>query len=911
MRYRFINRPAHGLAVALLLALAPASQARDPAVTEQSGPSTGVRDFDLPAQPLAGMLREVGRRTGTNILFEPGLVGGLQSPALRGRFTAEQALERLLRGTALTTQRTSADTLVVRAVAPGPAAPARDSAAKDDVPVPPDPGAEPASADRGGASDGARAPAAAMDATQMADVVVTGTRIRGAEQASPMLTITQEDMRLQGHTDLGQVARSLPQNFSGGQNPGIAVNAGGIGNQNISGSSSINLRGLGQDATLTLLNGTRLPYDGFTQATDVAMIPIAAIDRMDVLLDGASAIYGSDAVGGVVNVVLKRDYDGAELSTRWGKATEGGFLQRQFTGVAGTTWSGGGFIVSADRSQNTSIEAGQRDYLRSMPADSAIFPASTQTGFLFSGHQQLGEHAELTLDAFHTRRHGEQLDDFSALFGYSNELRRRSTIWGFAPALRLDLPGEWSLKLGGTLGKNEAVLHQTGTTPEGEVLYDDTRCYCNDAKSVYVDGEGAAFALPGGDVRLAVGGGYRENRFRSVTLPDGRVKDDGRDRSRFLYGEVYVPLVSARQDIPFVRELSVSGAIRYEDYRSFGSTTTPKLGIVWGLTRDLEFKATWGRSYKVPTLLQRYQPAILDLFPTAVVGGVDYPSDAGVLFLQGGNPALSPERARTLTAGLAFHPEALRGLNLGVNGFDIDYTDRVVQPFNPLQSALIDPAGFQFVTFAPSPEQQAALFRLAGLPIGSFYRGVPPPPLGPYDPARIVAIVDMRYVNSAAQHVRGIDLSASYATDLFGGSLALKADATWMTTRQKLTALARDTLVSGYVFSPPSRRWRMGGIWSKDRLSLSAALNWTDGVKNNLFDDVAKGGSFATVDVVLDYTTAPDAFLGGLQFDVGVQNLFDRRPPYMRTLDETDPTYDSTNYPALGRVVNVTLTKRF
>src|SRR3546814_5063944 len=112
--------------------------------------------------------------------------------------------------------------------------------------------------------------------------------------------ITQEDMRLAGHNDLGDVMRALPQNFSGGQNPGVLIGAGGVvANQNITGGSSLNLRGLGPDATLTLLNGARLAYDGFTQATDVAVIPVAAIDRMEVLLDGASALYGSDAVGGV------------------------------------------------------------------------------------------------------------------------------------------------------------------------------------------------------------------------------------------------------------------------------------------------------------------------------------------------------------------------------------------------------------------------------------------------------------------------------------------------------------------------------------------------------------------------------------------------------------------------------------
>src|SRR3546814_10200099 len=73
-------------------------------------------------------------------------------------------------------------------------------------------------------------------------------------------------MRLSGHNSVGEAMRALPQNFNGGQNPGVAPgasNVGGIANQNVSGGSGINLRGLGPDATVTLLTGSRLPYDGF------------------------------------------------------------------------------------------------------------------------------------------------------------------------------------------------------------------------------------------------------------------------------------------------------------------------------------------------------------------------------------------------------------------------------------------------------------------------------------------------------------------------------------------------------------------------------------------------------------------------------------------------------------------------
>src|SRR3546814_15829449 len=100
------------------------------------------------------------------------------------------------------------------------------------------------------------------------------------------------------------------------QNPGVALGSGSIANQNINSGSALNLRGLGPDATLTLLNGRRLSYSGFVNAVDVSVVPIAALDRIEVIADGASAIYGSDAVAGVANIITKRDFDGVSATYR-------------------------------------------------------------------------------------------------------------------------------------------------------------------------------------------------------------------------------------------------------------------------------------------------------------------------------------------------------------------------------------------------------------------------------------------------------------------------------------------------------------------------------------------------------------------------------------------------------------------
>src|SRR3546814_13557681 len=91
---------------------------------------------------------------------------------------------------------------------------------------------------------------------------------------------------------------------------------------NTSGGSSANLRGIGQDATLTLLNGRRMSYGSNDQAVDISAIQVEAVDRIEIVTDGASAIYGSDAVGGVINVMLKCDFDGVEVGTHSGKETE-------------------------------------------------------------------------------------------------------------------------------------------------------------------------------------------------------------------------------------------------------------------------------------------------------------------------------------------------------------------------------------------------------------------------------------------------------------------------------------------------------------------------------------------------------------------------------------------------------------
>jgi outer membrane receptor protein involved in Fe transport len=738
--------------------------------------------------------------------------------------------------------------------------------------------------------------------TDVQGVTVTGTRIRGGSSPSPVITIGSERMQEEGFADLGEVIRSVSQNFNGGQNPGIVGGAegGGISNQNISGGSSLNLRGLGPDATLTLLNGRRLAYSGFVQAVDIDAIPVEAVDRLEIIPDGASAIYGSDAVGGVGNVILKRDYDGVTLGTRYGEATDGGLITRDYTATAGTYWSSGGFIATWKKSAGQPIYSDQRDYTRDLFGPTTLYPKSDLNSGLFSIHQSVGNRLELHLDAFKTRR--EQLTYYTAIPTQFYPATAKTTTSFVAPSAEIALPNDWTLSLAGTWGKDDTVSGLSiGNSATRQVTPIARSLYRNKSRSYELGAEGPLFALPGGDARLAVGAGYRANAFRQDSLTSGTVSADGDDSSRFAYAELNLPLVGAGQHIPGVRRLDFTAALRGEDYASFGGVTTPKLGVIYGPTDDFSLKASWGKSFKAPTLLQRYETRLAFLYPASTVGGSGYASDATVLMPYGGNPDLKPERARTWSASIGFHPEALPALEAELGWFDIDFTGRIAQPLVYQAEALRNPIYAQFVDYSPTMGEQADI--IGNSTFGN-YTGAP------YDPANVVAIAFNRYVNTVTQHVRGLDLSGSYGTDIGRGQLTMRGSLSWLDSSQQTTAADRSHDLAGTLFYPAKLHGRLGAVWSEGGVSASAFINYVSGVTDTASGH--KSGSFPTVDATLRYLTGNRAagLFSGLDLALSVKNLFDRAPPLYAPV-VSNPPYDSTNYSPIGRFVSVSVSKHW
>ncbi|WP_066823697.1 TonB-dependent receptor [Sphingomonas mali] len=854
-------------AVLLAAAAYPAGMAIPPA-TAQEAPVA----FDLPSRDLATTLRAVARQAGREILFADEDVRGRWSPAVRGRFTVEQAVRIAIGGSDLIVEE-QAGALVVRV---------RPQEAGDEA----------------------------------KDITVTGTRIRGASGPSPVIVMTRRGLEEQGLPDMASVSRIIPQNFTGGQNPGVAGGGDQGGYNNINNSTTLNLRGLGSDATLTLLNGHRLPYDAVNQGVDISTIPLAALERIEVITDGASALYGSDAVGGVANLILRRDYDGLQTSARVGASTQGGNVQQQYSGVGGARWATGGFMAALDYSKATPIYADDRPYSRSLNPTQMIGTGSRQVSGVLTGHQDLASWVSFELDAQLADRRSRKGNTFSVtapvtVFGQLSLPVVRS--YAVTPLLRLRPGGGWEATLEMTDGDSDTVStarrYINGNLQVGRSAYD------NHLTNFEAGAEGPLARLPGGEVRLAFGGGYRRFRLdfnvRSTSAGVTRVTRDASERreSIFGYGELSVPLVGAANRMPFIEALRLSAAVRYESYKGIDAVATPKLGLVYAPHPDITLKYSWGRSFKIPTLQQVNQPREAILLDQSQFSPQPVPplsAGSTVLLLAGGNPDLRAERATSSTLSVEVKPHFLAGLRIEASWFDIDYRGRIASGVSDYTTALTNPVAADFVLFAPSASLLQGL--IAGAPLGLENQSGQA-----YDPAQVAAVVDSSLRNTAREHDRGVDLAIDYSAALRGGGrLQLAASASYLDARRQPVAGQPYEGRAGLIFTPPHFRAHGSASWQAGSVQLSAALNYVGSTLDNRFPQTETIGAFTTLDLSGAFRpSVRHGPLANIEFRLNVQNLLGEEPDPIRNSAAAAIPFDSTNQSPIGRFVSFSVTKQW
>ncbi len=255
-------------------------------------------NFDIDPQPLGDALREFAQESGKEILFASHLTNGKRSNDVDGRYEPEVALGHLLRGTGLRFTKTRHNVFLVQAAQAREGTNGQATAEEQGATIRP-------------ASTAGQA--AAPDNT----IIVTGSRIRQAVVSNatsnvPLQVLSADDIEQTGSRDISEILKGLP-----GVDRGFAPETTATSVQN-SGLSTISLRRLGANRTLTLIDGLRVVSNsGSNESVSLNTIPSGFVKRLEVTTGGASAIYGSDAIGGVVNVILEDDFEGLELAAHY------------------------------------------------------------------------------------------------------------------------------------------------------------------------------------------------------------------------------------------------------------------------------------------------------------------------------------------------------------------------------------------------------------------------------------------------------------------------------------------------------------------------------------------------------------------------------------------------------------------
>ena len=295
--------------------------------------------FNVPAEALPQAIIDFYRQSGVEAIYAATpQVLKLRTRAVVGRMDSATALQRMLQGTGLTFVFDSPRSVIIRPVAPTPRA--------GPLPLP-----------RAVHAAAAKDPLADLMPVALQPVEVTGSLIRGVRSAiAPLVYLRRAELDRAAYPNVQEALYALPLVSLEGPREDLGID------NNVQYGAGINLRGLGTGATLVLVNGHRQPLGGLTgDFVDVSTIPWSAVQRIEVLPDGASAIYGADAVAGVVNIIMRDNFTGAQSELRYG-AAPGGRAEWMASQLFGIRWRGGHAMMDYEYSDATPLPAAARAY---------------------------------------------------------------------------------------------------------------------------------------------------------------------------------------------------------------------------------------------------------------------------------------------------------------------------------------------------------------------------------------------------------------------------------------------------------------------------------------------------------------------------------------------------------------------
>ena len=867
--------------------------------------------------------------------------------------------------------------------------------------------------------------AATTDAAESdSAIVVTGTRIRGGNltAAGPVSIVGAEEIANTGQVNLESILQRLPASagFGGNQTNSYWTGRGW-------GTSQINLRGLGINRTLTLLNGRRLVNGGTGANTspDLNMIPVSALERVDVLKDGASAIYGTDAIAGVVNLITKTKYDGVGLGARYGITERGDGRDLTIDASIGVQGERGGIALFATFQDTAPINMasrapcglgevggalvcvnsastaggratlpnGQQINFNNVPggngnfyepyvaarhnyngnaALNAVNPIQRLSTALFA-HYEVSDSVELFAEGLFTHRETSQLATPGTLrnlaipasnptnpTGQNIVLVQRRLIetgartafqetdtYQLTGGLRGDFAGSWHWEVAASWGRNSGIDGFTNVANLERVANTLNRSICstavgaaipcgdylgagdvsqavvnyttftsrdtggNELLSLTADLSGRLFELPGGPLGVAIGGTYREDSgwrnpdpltVLGIANTNQQSPISGKVKVKEAYLELSAPLLA---NLPLIDSLTLNGAVRYSDYNLFGSDWNYKVGADWQVGAGFSVRGTYGTAFRAPSVPELFggvtqgqltttdpcsnyststnATLVANCRASGVPAGYVQLGNA-ILTNTGGNINLQPETAETLTAGVVFQPKFARGLTLTADYFDINIEGGIrAIPGSTKLALCYNTANFAQPFCTP---QDFTRNTLTGE----------------------VNFLSSQLINVGQEEMRGVDMAANYVGNVGGLEALLNVNVTYLDKYEiRNYAAAAPVIYDGRIGGGNGgySKWRGYGVASlgRDGFTGTWSTQWIGGAQdfNALPTQIGyKVGSVFYHNVQFAFQV-PE----GPRFSFGVDNLFDRKSPFIRSY--TDGNTDTMTYDLAWRRFYVAL----
>ncbi|HEV2268787.1 MAG TPA: TonB-dependent receptor [Steroidobacteraceae bacterium] len=965
----------------------PAARAEGPTV-----------DFNLPAEPFTQAVLDFSHQSGLSAIY--GLTAQMEKLVTRpvqGEMSSSAALTRMLQGSGLTFEFDSAHSVIIE---PAEAAPTAVPAAQ------------------AGRVGPVALASAALEEGLLRQVDVTGSLIRGVQDViAPLVYVQRQQLSQAAYATVEDALYGLPITSLNGPREDLGLD------NNYQYGAGVNLRGLGVGATLVLIDGYRQPLAGLTgDFVDVSTIPWSAVKRIEVLPEGASALYGSDAIAGVVNIIMRDDFQGAETQARYGAAGDGRdeLLVSQ---LLGAHWAGGHLMLAYEFSDATPLAAAARRYaanadktpygggnydsyysnpgnilnpatlqpaygipagqdgksltaaqltaqinLANPFADTQIFPERTAHELYAAGSQDIGSRLELfaqgrfaqrdTLDAnlpyyqilvvpptnpfyvnpFAGAPYTLESYSFAADLG-PTVFASRSRVYMGTVGARVRLSPRWQVRLSESYGRQ--TLHDeqydqadpaalaaaladsnpaTAFDPFGQGSYTNPATLAairaiypldsaSGIESTSLLADGPLFALPAGEAKLAVG---MERRQETLDLDEGQPAAAGGPSITHGYGrhvsslfsQLVLPLAGSAHGRHGTPDLQLSLSGRLEHYSDFGAAFNPMADIHWLPLQSVKLRASWGRSFRAPTLD--------DLYDTSnnAAGSVVLPdprSPSGrslVLIEEGSNPGLKQETARTWTTGFDLAPPYVAGATLSLTYYSINYDNRIGQPAAGDPNAILALGNEWSAVITRNPTQA----QIAAVCNSAVYQGSAQSCLV----SAPAAIVDARLANLVATRTSGLDLEARQQLHNRAGNFALGVTGNYVFHfEQAAAAAAPPSDILNTVGNPLALRLRGTLGWTRrgprqrgPRLELT--VNHTGAYRNPASTLLPRVSAWTTVDFQAAYGMGPGTGpLSATEVTLNVVNVLNHDPPFV----DTEFGYDVYNVQALGRVVSLDISK--